>query len=39
LVAIEDKRGDRKPGAPKGKIHTGLEFVEPLAPDKLEGWE
>jgi prevent-host-death family protein len=39
LVAIEDKRGDRKPGALKGKIHIGPEFFEPLPPEELEGWE
>jgi len=39
LVAIEDERGDRKPGALKGKIHIGPEFFEPLPPEELEGWE
>jgi len=39
LVAIEDKRGDRKPGTLKGKIHIGREFFEPLPPEELEGWE
>lgn len=39
LVAIEDKRGDRKPGALKGKIKIGQEFFEPLPPEELEGWE
>jgi prevent-host-death family protein len=39
LVAIEDKRGDRKPGALKGKISIGPEFFEPLPPEELEGWE
>jgi hypothetical protein len=39
LVAIEDKRGDRKPGALKGKIKIGPEFFEPLPPEELEGWE
>ena len=38
LVAIEDKRGDRKPGALKGKIKIGPEFFEPLPPEELEGW-
>jgi antitoxin (DNA-binding transcriptional repressor) of toxin-antitoxin stability system len=37
LVAIEDKRGDRKPGALKGKIHTGLEFFGPPASGKTGG--
>jgi prevent-host-death family protein len=39
LVAIEDERGDRKPGALKGKIHVGPEFFLPLPPEELEGWE
>ncbi len=39
LVAIEDTRGHRKPGALKGKIRIGPEFFEPLPPEELEGWE
>lgn len=39
LVAIEDKRGNRKPGAWKGKIEIGPEFFEPLPSEELEGWE
>jgi prevent-host-death family protein len=39
LVAIKDTRGDRKPGALKGKIKMGPEFFEPLPPEELEGWE
>jgi len=39
LVAIEDERGDRNPGAWKGKIKIGPEFFEPLPPEELEGWE
>jgi prevent-host-death family protein len=39
LVAIEDSRGNRKPGALKGKIHVGPEFFEALPPDELERWE
>jgi prevent-host-death family protein len=39
LVAIEDNRGNRKPGAWKGKIQLGPEFFEPLPPEELEGWE
>ena len=39
LVAIEDKRGDRTPGAWKGKIKIGPAFFEPLPPEELEGWE
>jgi antitoxin (DNA-binding transcriptional repressor) of toxin-antitoxin stability system len=38
LVAIDHKRGDRKPGALKGKIRIGPEFFEPLPPEELEGW-
>jgi antitoxin (DNA-binding transcriptional repressor) of toxin-antitoxin stability system len=38
LVAIQNKRGDRKPGALKGKITIGPEFFEPLPPEELEGW-
>jgi antitoxin (DNA-binding transcriptional repressor) of toxin-antitoxin stability system len=39
LVAINDKLGNRKPGAWKGKIHIGPEFFAPLPPEELEGWE
>jgi prevent-host-death family protein len=39
LVAIEEKRGERKPGAWKGKITIGPDFFEPLPPEELEGWE
>jgi prevent-host-death family protein len=39
LVAIQSPRGDRKPGALKGKIHLGPEFFEPLPPEELDGWE
>ena len=39
LVAIEDRRGNRKPGAWKGMIHVGPEFFQPLPPEELEGWE
>jgi antitoxin (DNA-binding transcriptional repressor) of toxin-antitoxin stability system len=38
LVAIQNKRGERKPGALKGKITIGPEFFEPLPPEELEGW-
>jgi len=38
LVAIEDQRGRRKPGAWKGKIHIGPEFFEPLPPEELDAW-
>ena len=39
LVPIEDKRGQRKPGAWKGKIHVGPEFFEPLPQEELDAWE
>ena len=39
LVAIQSPKGDRKPGALKGKIHIGPEFFEPLPPEELDSWE
>jgi len=39
LVAIQDARGNRKPGALKGKIKIGPEFFEPLPPEELDRWE
>lgn len=39
LVAIEEKRGQRTPGAWKGKIEIGPDFFKPLPPEELEGWE
>ena len=39
LVAIQSPKGDRKPGALKGKIHIGPEFFEPLPPEELDQWE
>jgi antitoxin (DNA-binding transcriptional repressor) of toxin-antitoxin stability system len=39
LVAIGDKKGQRKPGALRGKLKVGPEFFEPLPPEELEGWE
>jgi len=38
LVPIQNK-GERKPGAWKGKVKIGPEFFEPLPPEELEGWE
>jgi len=38
LVAINHTRGDRKPGALRGKIKIGPAFFEPLPPEELEGW-
>lgn len=39
LVAIQSPKGDRKPGALKGKIHIGREFFEPLPREELNQWE
>jgi antitoxin (DNA-binding transcriptional repressor) of toxin-antitoxin stability system len=39
LVAIGDKKGQRKPGALRGKLKVGPEFFEPLPPEELKGWE
>jgi prevent-host-death family protein len=38
LVAIEDKTGQRKPGALRGKLTVGPEFFEPLPPEELDAW-
>jgi prevent-host-death family protein len=38
LVAIEDKRAQRKPGALRGKLKVGPEFFEPLPPEELDAW-
>jgi antitoxin (DNA-binding transcriptional repressor) of toxin-antitoxin stability system len=39
LVAIQESRGQRKPGAWKGKIQVGPESFEPLPPEELDAWE
>jgi prevent-host-death family protein len=39
LTAIEDIKGNRKPGALKGKIQIGPDFFEPLPPEELDRWE
>ena len=39
LVAIQEGRDQRKPGALKGKIQIGPEFFEPLPPEELDAWE
>ena len=39
LVPIADARGNRKPGALKGKLKVGTEFFEPLPPEELKSWE
>jgi len=38
LVAIEDKRGQRKPGILRGKLKVGPEFFEPLPDEELDAW-
>ncbi len=38
LVAIEDTRIQRKPGALRGKLKVGPEFFEPLPPEELDAW-
>jgi prevent-host-death family protein len=38
LVAIEDRRGQRKPGALRGKLKVGPEFFEPLPAEELDTW-
>lgn len=39
LVAFDDTKGQRKPGALRGKLKVGPEFFEPLPPEELEAWE
>ncbi|HEV3318028.1 MAG TPA: type II toxin-antitoxin system prevent-host-death family antitoxin [Candidatus Angelobacter sp.] len=39
LVPIKDAKGDRQPGALRGKLRVGPEFFEPLPADELAGWE
>ncbi len=39
LGAIQSPRGDRKPGALKGKIHICPKFFEPLPQEELDPWE
>jgi prevent-host-death family protein len=38
LVAVEDKQGQRKPGALRGKLKVGPEFFEPLPAEELDAW-
>jgi prevent-host-death family protein len=38
LVAIGDKKGQRKPGALSGKLTVGPEFFEPLPEEELKAW-
>ena len=39
LVPVSDIKGDRKPGALRGKFRVGKEFFEPLLPEELAEWE
>jgi prevent-host-death family protein len=39
LVPIADARGNRKPGALRGKLDVGPEFFEPLPSEELKLWE
>jgi prevent-host-death family protein len=39
LVPVADRKGNRKPGALKGKLRVGPEFFEPLPPAELDAWE
>jgi len=39
VVPITQTRGDRQPGALRGKIHIGPEFFEPLSPEESEVFE
>ena len=39
LVPVSDAKGQRQPGALRGKFRVGPEFFEPLSPDELAGWE
>lgn len=38
LVPIHESKGERKPGALKGRLHVGPEFFEPLPDDELIYW-
>ena len=37
LVPIAEVKGDRQPGALRGKLHVGPEFFEALPPEELTG--
>jgi prevent-host-death family protein len=39
LVPIGVVKGQRQPGALKGRVTVGPEFFEPLPADELAGWE
>ena len=38
LVAIEDNKGQRKPGALRGKLKVGPEFFDAMPADELDAW-
>ena len=39
LVPVAGARGNRKPGALRGKLTVGPEFFEPLPAEELQAWE
>jgi prevent-host-death family protein len=39
LVPVAGARGNRKPGALKGKLTVGPKFFAPLPPEELKFWE
>jgi len=39
LVPLRDSKGNRKPGAWRGKLKVGPEFFEHLPPEELDNWE
>jgi prevent-host-death family protein len=39
LVPVVDAKGNRCPGAWRGKFKVGPEFFEPLSLEELERWE
>ena len=39
LVPIGEIKGQRQPGALKGKLLVGREFFEPLPVEELSAWE
>jgi prevent-host-death family protein len=38
LVPIADVKRRRQPGALRGKLRVGPEFLEPLPDDEIAGW-
>ena len=39
LVPVGKVRGQRQPGALRGKLRVGPEFFEPLPAEELSAWE